>query len=116
MLPPLAQTPDSMGATLNAGGTDHKAKPLLEQVREVIRVKHYSLRTEQAYVDWTRRFILFHGKRHPREMGAAEVTAFLTHLAVERSVSAATQNQALSALLFLYQEVLELELPFLADV
>ncbi|WP_425411750.1 phage integrase N-terminal SAM-like domain-containing protein [Methylomicrobium lacus] len=75
---------------------------LLDQVRDKIRVKHYSIRTEKLYVQWIKRFILFHGKRHPLEMGAVEVEAFLTHLAVESHVSASTQNQALSALLFLY--------------
>jgi integron integrase len=89
---------------------------LLDQVRGKIRLKHYSLRTEQAYSDWIRRFIRFHGKRHPREMGAAEVEAFLTHLAVEGKVAASTQNQAKSALLFLYKEVLESELPWLDNV
>ena len=79
---------------------------LLDQVREHLRVRHYSLRTEEAYTDWTRRFILFHGKRHPRDMGADEVQAFLSHLAVGRSVSASTQNQAKAALLFLYRHVL----------
>ena len=87
----------------------HKPK-LLEQVRMKIRQKHYSIRTEQAYVDWIRRFILFHGKRHPLEMGEPEVEAFLTHLAVNRNVAASTQNQAFSALLFLYREVLQQEL------
>jgi integron integrase len=86
------------------------ATKILDQLRQAIRVKHYSPRTEQAYVDWTRRFILFHGKRHPTQMGAAEVQAFLAHLAAERNVSASTQNQALSALLFLYREVLHKEL------
>ncbi|MEO6148320.1 MAG: integron integrase, partial [Sulfuriferula sp.] len=75
-----------------------------------------SIRTETQYVQWIKRFILFHGKRHPREMGAAEVEAFLTHLAVEGSVAASTQNQALSALLFLYREVLQIELPWLDNV
>ena len=89
---------------------------LLERVRDRIRVKHYSLRTEQAYVDWIKRFILFHGKRHPLTMGAAEVEAFLSHLAVERQVAAPTQNQALAALLFLYGEVLGVELPWLDGV
>ena len=78
-----------------------------------MRYRHYSLRTEQAYVDWIRRFILFHRKRHPAEREAGEIEAFLTHLAIERNVSASIQNQALSALLFLYKEVLELELPWL---
>ena len=86
-----------------------QGKKLLDQVRDVIRLKHYSYRTEQAYVDWITRYILFHGKRHPQEMGAAEVQAFLTHLAVEKNVAASTQNQAFSALLFLYREVLKIE-------
>lgn len=90
--------------------------PLLEQVRAVIRFRHYSLRTEQTYLDWIRRFILFHGKRHPADMGPAEITAFLTHLAVKGQVAASTQNQALSALLFLYGQVLHTELPYLAEV
>ena len=79
---------------------------LLVQVRDAIRTRHYSIRTEDAYVLWAKQFIVFHGKRHPAEMGEAEVGAFLTHLAVERRVAAATQNQALSALLFLYKVVL----------
>lgn len=87
------------------------AKPrLLDLVRGVLRRKHYGIRTEQCYVDWIKRFILFHGKRHPAQMDKAEVTAFLTHLAVQRDVAASTQNQALSAILFLYRDVLELEL------
>jgi len=89
---------------------------LLDQVRAKIRYKHYSIRTEQAYTDWIRRFILHFGKRHPREMGAAEIRQFLTHLAMEGRVSASTQNQARCALLFLYKEVLETELPWLDDV
>lgn len=89
---------------------------LLDQVRDKIRVKHYSIRTETQYVQWIKRFIFFHGKRHPKEMGAGEVEAFLTHLAVEGNVSASTQNQALSALLFLYREVLGIELPWLDEV
>ena len=89
---------------------------LLEQVREAILLRHYSIRTEQAYTDWIKRFILFHGKRHPREMGAAEVERFLTHLAEEGRVAASTQNQALSALLFLYREVLKVDLPWLGEM
>ncbi|MDR2014339.1 MAG: integron integrase [Azoarcus sp.] len=89
---------------------------LLDQLREAIRVRHYSIRTENAYCDWARRFILFHGKRHPRDMAADEVTAFLTYLANERNVSAATQNQAKSALLFLYKRVLGIELPWLDEI
>lgn len=84
-------------------------KKLLDQVRDAIRLKHYAYRTEETYVQWIRRYILFHNKRHPKEMGNAEIEAFLTHLAVEGQVSASTQNQALSALLFLYREVLKLE-------
>jgi integron integrase len=89
---------------------------LLDQVRDRLRVKHYSIRTETQYVQWVKRFILFHNKRHPQEMGAAEVEAFLTHLAVDGFVSASTQNQALSALLFLYKEVLGIDLPWLENV
>ncbi len=92
------------------------APRLLDQLRDRIRVKHYSIRTEAQYVQWARRFILFHGKRHPRELGVAEVEAFLTHLAVAGKVAAATQNQALSALLFLYREVLDIDLPWLDNV
>jgi site-specific recombinase XerD len=86
---------------------------LLDQVRESVRLRHYSYRTEQQYVGWIRRFIRFHGKRHPREMGATEVETFLTSLAVQRGVAAATQNQALAALLFLYRHVLKQDLPWL---
>ena len=89
---------------------------LLDQVRGKIRVKHYSIRTEQAYLDWIKRFILHFGKRHPSEMGAREVAAFLTWLAVEGRVAASTQNQAKSALLFLYREVLGTDLPWLENV
>ena len=94
------------------------AKParLLDQVRDAIRRRNYSYRTEEAYVHWIRRFIFFSGKRHPAEIGAAEVTAFLNHLARERDVAAATQNQALSALLFLYREVLREPLPWLDEL
>ena len=86
---------------------------LLDRVREAIRARHYSRRTEKAYVDWIKRYIFFHNKRHPLEMGAEEVTAFLTALAVQGKVAASTQNQALSALLFLYREVLGIQLPWL---
>ena len=95
---------------------DSSAPRLLDQLRDKIRVKHYSIRTESAYVDWTRRFILFHGKRHPRDLGSNHVEAFLTHLAVERKVAASTQGQAKSALLFLYREVLGVALPWLDNV
>jgi site-specific recombinase XerD len=82
-------------------------KRLLDRVRDTIRLKHYSIRTEEAYIAWIKRYILFHHKRHPQEMGASEIEAFLPHLAVDRNVAASTQNQALSALLFLYREVLK---------
>jgi site-specific recombinase XerD len=98
-------------------GTPAENKPkLLDQVRNVIRVKHYSIRTEQAYVDWIKRFILFHGKRHPAEMAEEEVAQFLTYLARDMDVAASTQNQALSALLFLYKEVLKQEIGWLEKV
>ena len=87
------------------------AKPkLLDQVREAIRLRHYSRRTEESYVGWIRRFILFHQKRHPRDMGSAEVVGFLTHLAVKEQVSASTQNQALNAVIFLYRQILNRDL------
>ena len=85
---------------------------LLEVVRETIRIKHYSLRTEKSYIRWIRRFVQFHQKRHPREMGRSEIEAFLSHLAVQEQVAASTQNQALSAILFLYRDVLQQELDF----
>jgi integron integrase len=87
-----------------------RAPKLLDRVRDLIRAKHYSRRTESAYVDWIRRYIVFHRKRHPSDMGAPEIAAFLTWLATERRVSAATQNQALSALLFLYRDILRIEI------
>ena len=88
----------------------------MDEVRRRLRLKHYSMRTEKVYVAWIRRFILFHGKRHPRSMGAAEVERFLSELAVAGGVAASTQNQALSALLFLYRKVLGIELPCLDSV
>ena len=93
-----------------------KPPRLLEAVRDTIRLKHYSLCAEETYVHWIRRFIHFHGKRRPRELGAREVTAFLNHLVTNRDVAAATQNQALSALLFLYREVLAEPLAWLDGV
>ena len=81
---------------------DPQPPKLLDQVRQRLRVKHYSIRTEDAYIGWIRRYILFHGKRHPKEMGENEISAFLTQFAVEGKVSASTQNQVLCALLFLY--------------
>lgn len=85
-------------------------------MRNKIRLKHYSIRTEETYVQWVKRFILFHGKRHPSELGAPKVAAFLTHLAVNGNVAASTQNQARSALLFLFKQVLGQELPWLNNV
>jgi integron integrase len=104
-----------MAASISAGGPDGKAK-LLDQVRAAIRFKHYSLRTEQAYVDWIKRFIIFHGKQHPEKLGADAVREFLSDLASARNVAASTQNQAFSALLFLYREVLKQELPWIDDI
>ena len=93
------------------------AKPkLLDQVRETIRRRHYSIRTETTYIDWIRRYILFHRKRHPAEMGAPEMEQFLNHLAVDKNVAASTQNQALSALVFLYREVLRQEFEWLDNL
>jgi integron integrase len=92
------------------------APKLLDQVRFRIRAKHYSIRTESAYVDWIKRFVIFNGKRHPNEMGASEVESFLTSLAVDRNVAASTQNQALAAILFLYREVLGQELEWMDGV
>src|SRR3990167_1102125 len=89
---------------------------LLEQMRAIIRVKHYSLATEKNYMQWAKRFILFHGKRHPSDMSAPEVEAFLSALATERNVSASTQNQAMHAILFLYRDVLHIDLPWLDGV
>ena len=103
-------------AVLEAGPADPPKPRLLDRVREAIRARHYSRRTEKAYVAWIRRYIFFHAKRHPVEMGAPEVTRFLTSLAVDRHVAASTQNQALSALIFLYREVLGQELPWLDDL
>ena len=89
------------------------SSPLLQRVRAKIRLNHYSIWTERAYADWIKRYVLFHGKRHPSELGADEVEAFLTYLAVVGNVAATTQNQAKAALLFLYREVLEIDLPWL---
>src|ERR1700730_3034682 len=102
-----------------ASGTEDSAAPparLLDQVRDRIRFRHYSIRTEQAYVDWIRRFIRFHGKQNPATMGAAAVELFLTHLGVFHDGSASPQNQAQSALLFLYKDVRGDELPWLDGV
>jgi len=87
-----------------------KPKKLLEQARELIRLKHYSIRTEEAYLNWMKRFILYHDKRHPKDLGAAEIEAFLSHLAIEGNVAGSTQNQAFNAILFLYRDVLKISL------
>ncbi len=100
----------------DAGVAGDRPPRLLGMVRKQIRLRHYSLRTEQAYVGWVRRFVLANGKRHPRDMGAVEVEAFLSDLAIRGNVAAATQNQALSALLFLYKQVLGIELPWMEQV
>lgn len=86
---------------------EQRPKKLLEQVQDVIRLKHYSYQTEKTYIYWIRRYILFHNKRHPKDMGSKEIEEFLTHLAVNENVAASTQNQALHAVLFLYKEVLK---------
>ena len=83
---------------------------LLDQVRHVIRKKHYSIRTEQAYTDWIKRFILFHGKKHPKDMGESEISKYISYLAVKRNVAASTQNQALNSIVFLYKQVLNRDL------
>src|SRR5437588_10703435 len=93
-----------------------KKPKLLDQVRQTIRRKHYSLRTEAAYVDWIKRYIFFHNKRHPVEMGAHEMEQFLNHLAVDKQVAASTQNQALSALVFLYREVLKQQFDWMENL
>jgi integron integrase len=120
--------PPGPGAAHGAGGSGGSDGPggnggggsppprLLQRLRDAIRLRHYSIRTEAAYVDWARRFIRFHGRRHPAELGPGEVAAFLTHLAVDRGVAPSTQNQAKSAILFLYRDVLELQLPWLDEV
>ena len=89
---------------------------LLDRVRSEIRVRHYSLRTEETYVNWIRRFILFHQKRHPSAMGAPEIASFVSDLAVKHNVAVATQNQALSAILFLYRDVLHDPMPWIDDI
>ena len=119
---PQAERPTAAAAAFPANppqapGTSGQPKPkLLDQVREALRSRHYSRRTESAYCHWVRRFIYFHRLRHPSDMAETEINAFLTHLAIEGKVSASTQNQALSALLFLYEQVLGRELEWLDDV
>ena len=94
---------------------ESRPRMLLDVARETIRLKHYSYRTEVSYINWIKRYLDFYGRRHPREMGSTEIEAFLSYLAVDQQVAASTQNQALSALLFLYREVLRLELDLRVD-
>jgi integron integrase len=105
-----------MGRIVLRPGGPGQPPRLLDQVRDIMRQKHYSIRTEETYIQWIRRFILFHGKRHPRDMASQELGQFLSHLAVEREVAASTQNQALNAIVFLYREVLKQEVGQLGDV
>jgi site-specific recombinase XerD len=105
---------DGSAAMQNAGCLTPASQPkLIPRVREALRIRRYSLKTERAYIHWVKRYLRFHRMRHPREMGANEVTAFLNHLANDRSVAGVTQNQALAALLFLYRHVLGAQLPWL---
>ena len=93
------------------------SKPrLFDEVRAVARMRHLSLRTEQSYANWIKRFIFFHNKRHPRDMGETEIRAFISHLAVEGDIAASTQTVALSALLFLYRDVLKQDLPYVSNI
>ena len=110
------QNPTAPRQLSDSAAPGRQPPKLLDRMREIIRVKHYSLATEKNYLQWARRFILFHGKRHPRDMGAAEVEAFLSSLATQRNVSASTQNQAMHAILFLYRDVLGIELPWLDGI
>jgi integron integrase len=109
-------SPPGSGPALTVVSPASPPPKLLDRVRQALQTRHYSRRTIKTYVGWIRRYILFHRKRHPAEMGAGEVTQFLTALAVERKVAASTQNQALGALLFLYREVLEQDLPWLDEL
>ena len=95
---------------MTASNPKPHSKKLLDELREQLRTRHYALRTENTYKTWVRKYILFHNKRHPKNMGAEEINAFLTHLALEKNVASSTQNQALSAILFLYRYVLKIEL------
>jgi integron integrase len=113
-LPP--QAPEARGAGGRATDFSGQAPRLLDQVRRALRVRHYAIRTERAYLDWIRRFILFHGRRHPMDLGAQEVGEYLSHLATEHDVAPSTQSQAKSAILFLYREVLGQQLPWLDQV
>lgn len=114
---PQATLPECRdGSARDTSPANANSPRLLDEIRRAIRYRHSSYRTEQAYVEWTRRFVRFHAMRHPREMGGDEVVAFLDHLANDRDVAASTHNQALSALLFLYRDVLGVELLWLGDI
>lgn len=113
---PLNDPPDANSLSQTRAESVKPEPRLLDRLREAIRTRHYSIRTEDVYVSWARRFIVFHGKRHPKDLGAAEVAAFLSYLATDRQVGPATQNQAKSALLFLYRVVLGIALPWLDEV
>jgi site-specific recombinase XerD len=108
--------PQTVPAHPEGAAGEPAAPRLMVRLREALRVRHYSLRTEQAYTDWAKRYIRFHGLRHPMEMGSAEVMAFLTYLAAERGVSSSTQSQAKAALLFLYRQVLGIDLPWTGEL
>ena len=99
----------------NTRNTTKKPR-LLDQVRDILHAKHYSIRTEESYIKWIKQFILFHGKKHPRDMGEKEINEFVTYLAVKRNVAASTQNQALCAIMFLYKEVLNREIDKLGEI
>jgi integrase len=113
---PAAGDRRALWACQDTGPPEPPKPRLLDRLRQALRARHLSRRTEEAYVAWIRRFIAFHDKRHPAEMGAPEVTKFLTSLAVDGQVAASTQNQALSALRLLYKEVLEVDLPWLDGI
>jgi integron integrase len=113
----MIQHQDKNMPSLNTARANSSPAPkLLDQLRDSIRLRHYSIRTEETYVQWVRRFIFFHGKRHPETMGTSEITAFLTHLAVKDKISASTQNQALNAIAFLYRQVLKREMGELDEI
>jgi integron integrase len=113
---PVAAAPARRAAGANAAALPPDAPRLLDRLRHVLRLRHASPRTEEAYVQWVRRYAVFHGRRHPADMGPGEITAFLSHLAVDGRVAASTQNQALNAIVFLYRRVLGLDVPALTEL
>jgi integron integrase len=116
MDPDPSTLPQTVPANAEGAAGEPAPPRLMVRLREALRVRHYSLRTEQAYTDWAKRYIRFHGLRHPMEMGSAEVMTFLTYLAAERGVSSSTQSQAKAALLFLYRQVLGIDLPWTGEL